>query len=60
MIPEVVSNPTAAEVFEVMTRAVFQAGVKWSQIAEHWDAYRDAFAEFDVARVAAFDTLDER
>jgi DNA-3-methyladenine glycosylase I len=56
--PEVVEHPTSAQVLEIITRAVFQAGVKWSQIAEHWEAYRDAFAQFDIARVAAFDTLD--
>jgi DNA-3-methyladenine glycosylase I len=58
MIPEVVEHPTEAQVLEILTRAVFQAGVKWAQIAERWDAYRDAFAAFDVARVAAFDSVD--
>ncbi len=57
-IPEVVEHPTPAQVLEIITRAVFQAGVKWAQIAEHWDAYREAFAQFDVALVAAFDALD--
>ena len=57
-IPEVIEPASAADYFEVMTRAVFQAGVRWSQIAEHWDAYRLAFAEFDPARVAAYDDLD--
>ena len=33
-IPEVVSPESAADYFEVMTRAVFQAGVRWKQIAE--------------------------
>jgi 3-methyladenine DNA glycosylase Tag len=41
-----------------MTRAVFQAGVKWQQIADHWSAYREAFAGFDPHRVALFDDLD--
>lgn len=57
-IPEVIEHPSHAQVFEVITRAVFQAGVKWAQIAERWDAYRTAFAEFDTARVAAYDTLE--
>jgi len=57
-IPEVIEHPSPAQVLEIITRAVFQAGVKWSQVAEHWDAYREAFAQFDVARVAAFDALD--
>jgi 3-methyladenine DNA glycosylase Tag len=57
-IPEVVECPSDAQVLEIITRAVFQAGVKWAQIAEHWDAYRDAFAEFDVPRVAVLDSID--
>ena len=57
-IPEVIEPASRADYFEVMTRAVFQAGVRWSQIAEHWDAYRRAFAEFDPARVALYDDLD--
>jgi hypothetical protein len=57
-IPRVVVNPTAAQVLEIVTRAVFQAGVSWAQIANAWDAYRDAFAEFDPSRVASFDEID--
>lgn len=41
-----------------MTRAVFQAGVRWKQIADEWDAYREAFSNFDPVRVAAYDDLD--
>jgi DNA-3-methyladenine glycosylase I len=41
-----------------MTRAVFQAGVAWKQIAAHWDAYREAFSGFDPAAVARFDDVD--
>lgn len=41
-----------------MTRAVFQAGVSWAQIAKHWNAYRRAFCEFDVRRVAAYGESD--
>ncbi|HZY99594.1 MAG TPA: DNA-3-methyladenine glycosylase I [Candidatus Baltobacteraceae bacterium] len=44
--------------FEVMTRAVFQAGVAWKQIAAHWEAYRAAFAGFDPAAVARFNEFD--
>jgi 3-methyladenine DNA glycosylase Tag len=57
-IPDVIEAASPAAFFEVMTRAVFQAGVRWSQIAEHWDAYRLAFAEFDPNRVALYDDLD--
>ena len=57
-IPDVIEPASLADYFEVMTRAVFQAGVSWKQIAAHWDAYREAFANFDPARVAAYDDLD--
>jgi len=43
---------------EVMTRAVFQAGVRWSMIAARWEDYRRAFYDFRTDRVAAFDDLD--
>jgi Methyladenine glycosylase len=57
-IPDVIAPASPADYFAVMTRAVFQAGVRWKQIAQHWDAYEQAFAGFDPARVAAFDDLD--
>jgi len=57
-VPEVVEEPSPAEILEIVTRAVFQAGVKWSAIAQHWNNYRDAFANFDPSSVAAFDSLD--
>jgi hypothetical protein len=57
-IPDVIDPRSLADYFEVMTRAVFQAGVRWKQIAEHWDAYREAFEGFDPAAVAAYDELD--
>jgi 3-methyladenine DNA glycosylase Tag len=57
-IPAVITPATPADYFEVMTRAVFQAGVSWKQIAAHWDAYREAFASFDPALVGAYDDLD--
>ncbi|MGR4063887.1 MAG: DNA-3-methyladenine glycosylase I [Vulcanimicrobiaceae bacterium] len=57
-IPAVIAPQSAADYFEVVTRAVFQAGVTWRQVAAHWGAYRRAFSDFDVARVARFDDSD--
>jgi 3-methyladenine DNA glycosylase Tag len=57
-IPEVVQHPTPAQILEIVTRAVFQAGVSWAQIANQWAAYREAFEDFDVERVAAFNSFD--
>jgi DNA-3-methyladenine glycosylase I len=57
-IPDVIAPASLADYFEVMTRAVFQAGVRWKQIADAWDAYSAAFSAFDPVRVAAYDELD--
>ena len=57
-IPDVIQPASLADYLEVMTRAVFQAGVRWQQIAQHWDAYRNAFENFDPFRIAAYDDLD--
>jgi len=57
-IPEVIEHPNAKDVFAVMTRAVFQAGVSWAQIASKWDAYERAFDGFDIDRVASFGEAD--
>jgi 3-methyladenine DNA glycosylase Tag len=56
--PEVIEPKSLNDYFEVMTRAVFQAGVTWKQIAAHWDAYREAFAGFDPHVVARYDDVD--
>jgi DNA-3-methyladenine glycosylase I len=57
-IPERIVAPTLNDYLEVMTRAVFQAGVSWAMIANKWEYFRAAFYGFNVARVAAFDEGD--
>ncbi|HVN68582.1 MAG TPA: DNA-3-methyladenine glycosylase I [Candidatus Binatia bacterium] len=57
-IPDVIEPASLADYLEVVTRAVFQAGVSWKQIAAPWDAYREAFSHFDPVRVAAYDDVD--
>jgi DNA-3-methyladenine glycosylase I len=41
--------------FEMLTLEGAQAGLSWATILNRRDGYRRAFAEFDPARVAAFD-----
>ena len=53
-VPRVIAAPTLDDHLAIITRGVFQAGLSWAIISAHWDAYRAAFAEFAVARVAAF------
>ncbi len=43
---------------EVMTRAIFQAGLSWAIIASRWPAFRSAFEGFAVGRVAAYGDED--
>jgi DNA-3-methyladenine glycosylase I len=57
-IPDVIAPADLGDYLEVMTRAVFQAGVSWAQIARHWTSYREAFFNFDVPRIASFDEGD--
>ena len=40
--------------FELLTLEGAQAGLSWSTILKKRDAYRDAFSNFEVARVARF------
>ncbi len=57
-IPEVIRPRRLDDYLEVMTRAVFQTGLRWRQIAVRWDAYRESFAGFDVPAIAAFTESD--
>lgn len=57
-IPDVIEPRSLDDYLEVMARAIFQAGVRWKQIADHWDAYRTAFEEFHTAKVARYDDVD--
>lgn len=53
-VPDVIVNPELNDYLDVMTRAVFQAGLSWAAIGKHWDKYREAFDEFDPNKVARY------
>jgi len=53
-IPDQIEAPSLNDYLEVMTRAVFQAGLSWASIAQRWESFRKAFENFDVQRVAAY------
>ena len=53
-IPGQIEDPGLNDYLEVMTRAVFQAGLSWVSIAQRWEGFRTAFEEFDVPKVAAY------
>ena len=47
-----------AELFELLTLEGAQAGLSWSTILNKREGYRQAFAGFDVERVARFGAKD--
>jgi DNA-3-methyladenine glycosylase I len=57
---EVWGTPTYDEsaLFEALTLGVFEAGLSWSAVFRKRDGFRAAFANFDVARVAALTEQD--
>jgi hypothetical protein len=57
-IPPVIVPEGLSDYLAVMTRAVFQTGLSWRQIALHWGAYVRAFDGFDCARVAAYGEIE--
>lgn len=57
-IPGQIDRPDLRDYLAVMSRAVFQAGLRWSTIAQHWDAYAQAFDDFDPAVVAHYGDAD--
>src|SRR5260221_11939630 len=44
--------------FEALTLGVFEVGLSWSIVFRKRDAFRRAFRDFDVARVAAMTARD--
>lgn len=57
-IPDVIQPQSLDDYLEIMTRAVFQAGVSWQLVEKKWAAFRAAFADFDVQTVSKFGEAD--
>lgn len=57
-IPEQIDASRLADYLEIMTIALFQAGVSWSLIENKWDAFREAFHDFDPQKVAKLSKSD--
>ena len=56
--PEQIKPTSLDDYLEVMSKAVFQSGMSWRVVEAKWDGTREAFYDFDVAKVAAFDEKD--
>lgn len=52
--PDKIEPKTPGDYLEVMTKAVFQAGMSWRVIDAKWDGFREAFEDFDAEKVAGF------
>jgi 3-methyladenine DNA glycosylase Tag len=52
--PTQITPSGLADYLGVITRAVFQSGMSWRVVEAKWDGFREAFAGFDPAAVAAF------
>jgi 3-methyladenine DNA glycosylase Tag len=57
-IPEQIDANSIDDYLEVMTKAVFQAGVSWAMVENKWPAFRKAFAEFRAREVSQFTQAD--
>lgn len=57
-IPEQIDAESLGDYLEVMTKAIFQAGVSWAMVDKKWPAFRKAFCNFDVHKVADFSGAD--
>lgn len=57
-IPERITPDRLGDYLDVMTRAIFQSGLRWSLIEAKWPAFRKVFHDFDPERVAAFTQAD--
>jgi 3-methyladenine DNA glycosylase Tag len=52
--PTQITPSGLADYLDVLTRAVFQSGMSWRVVEAKWGGFREAFAGFDPAAVAAF------
>lgn len=56
--PQKIKAQTAADYLEVLTKAVFQAGINWRVIEAKWPGFREAFSGFDPQKIAQFTDKD--
>lgn len=57
-IPEQITPQKLGDYLEIISKAVFQAGLSWAQIDKLWAGFCEAFSDFDPAKVASFDDSD--
>ena len=55
---ERIDKPALADYLAVMSRAVFQAGIRWADIDRQWDLLCNAFEGFEPRKVARYGEAD--
>lgn len=58
MAPQKIKPKTSADYLEILTKAVFQAGISWRVIEAKWRGFQQAFAGFDPKKIARFTEKD--
>jgi DNA-3-methyladenine glycosylase I len=58
--PKQIQPSSLDDYLEVMSKAVFQTGMSWRVIESKWPQIREAFQNFDVEKIAAFNDHDVR
>ena len=53
--PRCIRPKEPGDYLDIISRAVFSAGLSWAAIDAKWDAFEEAFRGFDPVKVAAFD-----
>jgi 3-methyladenine DNA glycosylase Tag len=56
--PEQITPTSLNDYLEVMSKAVFQSGMSWKVVEAKWEGTREAFDNFDVIKVAAYNEKD--
>lgn len=52
--PQQIKPAKLADYLEVLSKAVFEAGMNWKVIENKWPGFREAFHQFDPATIAAY------
>ena len=53
--PEQIDPRSLDDYLDVMSKAVFQSGISWKVVEAKWPGTREAFHNFNVVEVSAFD-----
>jgi 3-methyladenine DNA glycosylase Tag len=56
--PKKIRPTKTADYLEVLTKAVFQSGISWRVIEAKWPGFREAFDDFDPAKIAGLSERD--